>query len=81
MGRGSPAAFCVLAGNANVGCSVLPDIFVKDGAETVQIVPPWNDRFIFLMCLTVSNSHGDFSDIYTFASDPQIFILHKREKI
>lgn len=40
MGRGGSAAFRVLAGNANVGCSVLPDIFVKVGAETVQIVPP-----------------------------------------
>lgn len=74
MGRGSSAAFCVLAGNANVGCSALPDILVKDGAETVQIVPPWNDHFIFLMCLIVT-------DIYTFASDPQIFILYTHEKV
>lgn len=81
MGRGSSAAFSVLAGNANVGCSVLPDVFVKDGAETVQLVPPWNDRFIFLMCLTVSNSRGEFTDIYTFASDPQIFILYMHEKV
>lgn len=39
-GRGSTAAFNVLAENPNVGFSVLPDNFVKDGAPMAQSILP-----------------------------------------
>lgn len=40
MGRGSTAAFKVLAENPNGGYSVLPGNLVKDGAQAAQIILP-----------------------------------------
>lgn len=58
-----------------------PDNLVKDWAQAAQSIPPLNDHFILLMRQTISNSHGEFTDIHRFTPHTQTFIFQEPMRV